>query len=202
MSVERICSVDGCESPVRSRGMCKRHYERMRIHGNTTKPSCRRCGKPLYKMHALHCNACAQVDWRERQRELTCVIDGCRLPRRGVYGLCDMHASRKKRHGDPLKALRVKGVRSIRSVRAGGVRRFGRHERGRWEQKLAYWGHACWMCGAPWEHVDHVKPTSRGGADLIANLRPACASCNHSKSDRWPFDTRRRGQRAEVDHAA
>lgn len=45
----------------------------------------------------------------------------------------------------------------------------------------------CWMCGGPADTIDHVKPLNKGGAHMLANLRPACRSCNSSKSDRWPL---------------
>lgn len=51
--------------------------------------------------------------------------------------------------------------------------------------KLTYWGGLCWMCGEPATQIDHVKPISRGGPHVLANLRPACAPCNRRKSDRW-----------------
>ena len=54
-------------------------------------------------------------------------------------------------------------------------------------EKMSYWGNKCWMCEGPFEHVDHVKPLSKGGPHILANLRPACASCNASKNDRWPL---------------
>ena len=44
----------------------------------------------------------------------------------------------------------------------------------------------CWMCGGAKESVDHVKPLSKGGAHILANLRPACKSCNSRKRNRWP----------------
>ncbi|WP_202376256.1 HNH endonuclease [Mycobacterium intracellulare] len=59
-----------------------------------------------------------------------------------------------------------------------------------WEEKLSYWGNRCWMCRAPLEdnyHRDHVKPLSKGGIDCLANLRPACPSCNTAKGARWPY---------------
>lgn len=43
----------------------------------------------------------------------------------------------------------------------------------------------CWMCRGPKEHIDHVKPLAKGGPHMLANLRPACRSCNTSKQDRW-----------------
>lgn len=55
------------------------------------------------------------------------------------------------------------------------------------EAKMSYWGNKCWMCGGPFEHVDHVKPLAKGGAHVLANLRPSCASCNVKKNARWPL---------------
>lgn len=51
--------------------------------------------------------------------------------------------------------------------------------------KLAYWGNACWMCGADACSLDHVKPVSKGGPHMLANFRPACRSCNSSKGAKW-----------------
>lgn len=53
--------------------------------------------------------------------------------------------------------------------------------------KLAYWGWCCWMCGGEPSTWDHVKPLAKGGAHLLANLRPACGPCNGSKKARWPY---------------
>jgi len=56
------------------------------------------------------------------------------------------------------------------------------------QARIEYFGYKCWMCGAPWESIDHVKPLSKGGSHWPANLRPACISCNASKHAKWPFD--------------
>lgn len=56
--------------------------------------------------------------------------------------------------------------------------------------KIAYWAERCWICLAPWEQIDHVKPLSKGGLHVLANLRPICADCNNRKSNRWPFSPR------------
>ena len=53
------------------------------------------------------------------------------------------------------------------------------------EARLAYWGYRCWVCGQPYEAIDHVKPLSRGGAQWPANLRPIFRSCNSRKNDKW-----------------
>lgn len=51
--------------------------------------------------------------------------------------------------------------------------------------RLAYYGNRCWMCRGPFEHLDHVKPLSKGGSHILANFRPACERCNLSKAARW-----------------
>lgn len=57
--------------------------------------------------------------------------------------------------------------------------------------KLAYWGNRCWMCRSHEDlQIDHVKPLAKGGAHVLANLRPACRPCNLRKSDRWPYPPR------------
>lgn len=58
------------------------------------------------------------------------------------------------------------------------------------DAKLAYWGWTCWMCGGEPKAWDHVKPLSKGGAHMLANLRPACRSCNSVKGSRWAGVTR------------
>jgi 5-methylcytosine-specific restriction endonuclease McrA len=49
---------------------------------------------------------------------------------------------------------------------------------------FAAYGDTCTYCDAPAEHLDHVVPISKGGADAAHNLLPACAPCNLSKSDK------------------
>jgi 5-methylcytosine-specific restriction endonuclease McrA len=56
------------------------------------------------------------------------------------------------------------------------------------QARIDFFGGLCWMCGAEWEHIDHVKPLSKGGSNWPANLRPACGPCNLRKSNQWPYD--------------
>lgn len=52
------------------------------------------------------------------------------------------------------------------------------------KRMLARHRNCCAYCSEPLTdgyHVDHVVPVSRGGANGIGNLAPACASCNVSK---------------------
>lgn len=51
--------------------------------------------------------------------------------------------------------------------------------------RVAYYGSTCYLCrSAPYEHLDHVIPLSRGGSNWPANIRPACASCNVRKGNK------------------
>lgn len=56
--------------------------------------------------------------------------------------------------------------------------------------KCAYWGNRCWICGGPQQAIDHVKPLTKGGLHVLANLRPICWVCNSRKGDKWPYPTR------------
>jgi 5-methylcytosine-specific restriction endonuclease McrA len=53
--------------------------------------------------------------------------------------------------------------------------------------RVAFYGHRCYLCRAPYEAVDHVKPIARGGSNWPANLRPICKPCNSRKRCKWPF---------------
>ena len=55
------------------------------------------------------------------------------------------------------------------------------------EQRMSMFP-GCWVCGGLKEQVDHVKPVSKGGPHILANLRPICSDCNLRKSAKWPFD--------------
>ena len=51
--------------------------------------------------------------------------------------------------------------------------------------RIEYYGSKCYLCRvAPYQHLDHVIPLSRGGSNWPANIRPACSPCNLKKSDR------------------
>lgn len=53
------------------------------------------------------------------------------------------------------------------------------------DARMAVFGYLCWMCGRQADTVDHVKPLAAGGAHALANLRPACRSCNSRKCAQW-----------------
>ena len=57
------------------------------------------------------------------------------------------------------------------------------------KQRWSMFGNRCWLNPShPAEATDHVKPLAAGGADMLANFRPICHSCNASKGAKWPLD--------------
>jgi len=46
-------------------------------------------------------------------------------------------------------------------------------------------GNRCLKCGTADDlSIDHVKPTSKGGANLISNMQTLCRGCNMQKGAR------------------
>lgn len=52
------CSVEGCDNDARTRGLCPKHYQRMRQHGTTDRPAetdnCNHCGTEFTKRNTRH----------------------------------------------------------------------------------------------------------------------------------------------------
>lgn len=71
------CSVDGCALKTRAKGLCTKHYYRMKRHGTTD-------GSAL----------------AHQRRDPVCSVDGCTRAHE-AKGLCSMHWQRWKRHGSP-----------------------------------------------------------------------------------------------------
>ena len=58
--------------------------------------------------------------------------------------------------------------------------------------RMDYYGNKCYLqiygvCTGNFEHVEHVKPLTKGGAHMLCNLRPVCGPCNRRKYNHWPF---------------
>jgi hypothetical protein len=55
-----------------------------------------------------------------------------------------------------------------------------------WKAKLEYYNYSCYLCGTSLQKptIEHRIPLSRGGTNWIANIAPACGSCNSAKRDK------------------
>jgi hypothetical protein len=86
----RQCLVNDCDEPAKSRGWCRKHYQRWCKTGD---PEGVKPGR-----------------WDGYERPV-CFVDGCGAPAH-AQGLCTVHISRFRRHGDPLAGRRLVAVGS------------------------------------------------------------------------------------------
>lgn len=100
------------------------------------------------------------------------------------------HANNADRINARTKAWRDANPEKVRALglidRSRRTRASGRATAQQIADRVAFYGGRCWMCGGPYEHLDHVIPVVRGGTNWPANLRPACADCNHRKGSNLP----------------
>jgi len=82
---------------------------------------------------------------------------------------------------NPEKRAHHSNTRRARQAGNGGS-----HTPADWREKVALLGGCCIYCGRDDVpiHRDHKVPLIRGGTNDIANIVPACASCNSKKGTR------------------
>jgi hypothetical protein len=157
-------------------------------------PTCRACGEPIDPargINAKHCNvSCAR--WARlypgRPKPIGRHCEQCGesieyLMLQARY--CSTRCGDNARRLENPEKYRTKKVsdqqnRKAAQLAAGGL---GVNS-GEWESLLLIYNGACAYCGKPCAAVrDHVWPLARGGRYEIANMLPACARCNMTKSD-------------------
>lgn len=97
-----------------------------------------------------------------------------------------IEAGRRWRKENPEKSrmlIRAQNSARYARIKSASGRSSSLDMQARWD----YYGGKCWMCGATATDSDHVKPLAKGGSNWPANIRPACRSCNRSKSAAWPY---------------
>ena len=191
------CTVDICNRKTHAKGFCFGHYYRFLKHGTAypeiplrtikhggvcTVPNCGR----KYKANGLcggHMTRLTKTGNIQVDKPIR-LIDGTRVCAREscsqlhyALGFCVEHYQKvREYHGNPIRAARIK-ERSVPFTKSELI------------DRLSMYGHKCWICrDAPYEHLDHVKPLSKGGWHMLSNLRPACARCNLKKNSTWPID--------------
>ena len=182
-----------CSSTCRNRANWKRKRE-----GYPSRP-CPRCGGPLAPGQVEQCSAPAcreaqRQDRRkrhaERQRELWNSNPGWRVGRlewRARWREVNRELVRQQDRQFYAANRRMRIARAVeqraRRLQAPTVS----FTTDQLRQRLAMYA-GCWICGDPrWTEADHVKPLAKGGPHMLANLRPACTTCNRRKGATWPF---------------
>lgn len=205
----RLCTVEGCDKPLRARGYCCAHWALWRKYGVPLKkpvpPSyeactvdgCSRAPRSAYaencETHYYRLRRRGTLDLTRPQRPSRgiCRIDGCGKADKGPHGYCSKHHARLTRNGGPL-TLRGPNAPSGEdnphwtgaNATAGAVHQRVRKARG----SAAGWG--CTDCAKPAEHwsYDHTDPDERQDATKgpysldIDRYFPRCVRC-HKRFD-------------------
>lgn len=175
------CKVPGCKGVYLADGLCRQHYNQRRHQR-------RYAADPDYfKRQASRWQAENRERYRARKRQHRLENPGAQRERNKRYYQVNRDALKlaakayRDAHREQGRAWRRRRKALLKAAAVGPV------TAELLAAKFAYWGDRCWMCGGEPTTVDHVKPLSKGGAHVLANLRPACASCNSSKKAVWPY---------------
>ena len=130
---------------------------------------CRRCGERLDKEYKKRrrgklCITCfiADIDYNNRYRQKNNSRAKLRYSLHPTSRLINRRNSYCKQNG-------IQGKYSLNE----------------WELKLKEYDYRCAYCkGKVKLTTDHVIPITRGGANFISNIVPACKSCNSQKGDK------------------
>lgn len=201
------CSVEGCDRRSRGRGLCGKHYQRLRKHGSATPEGVQErdhyqgacvvegcqyaaCKRRMCSAHYQRLMKYGDVS-RTQHRDVTAVKERrCRTCGTDITHMRSNATSCSKYCKylalDRIRAERVKGNPGSLSVSDETRQRILRRANG------------CAYCGArsPLE-IDHVIPLSLGGRHAEGNLVAACRTCNSDKSNlllvEWKRQTNKRG---------
>jgi 5-methylcytosine-specific restriction endonuclease McrA len=141
-------------------------------------PDCRYRRKLAYSRRHLRAQRVTRGQ-AVRGTEMACGRCGTVMVKTGVNQKYCAPCSEAQKAADALEASRryraakanAQGVASAEQIAA----------------RVLFYGALCYVCRAPYEAIDHVKPLAKGGSHWPANLRPICTGCNSGKRDRWPF---------------
>jgi hypothetical protein len=135
--MERTCSIQGCDRPIKSKGLCYRHWYRARHSGDPgaeirrwepRDPVCsvEGCDKPtrarqLCGSHWSQWNRTGAVTPGPTAPPVRggCSVEGCSSPHQG-RGYCNSHLKKFTRYGDPLVKARGKAS-EYRCISCGDI---------------------------------------------------------------------------------
>lgn len=145
-----------CDQPAFARQRCRGHYNRWHYRQNPERH--RQRAKDWYRSNPDKAAA------NRARRDAEALRRGARdyYARNPIAGRIHSAAQRARHFGVP-------GVLTVEAIVA----------------RIAFYGGRCWVCGDPWQQLDHVKPLSAGGPNWPSNVRPICEPCNLTKGSTW-----------------
>ena len=167
-----LCQI--CGDPPRDgrlrRGMCKKHYERWRVHGDPTvthlaMPEVR--GAPRHGTPSCYNSGCR--------------CDGCKAAQSAYIKRWRVENKEKYRAGQ--KRWQLANPLTVKlSAWAAGQRYDGYPPSGETvDYARVLFGDLCSYCGGPAGAIDHVIALTQGGDGNWTNLTAACGPCNSAK---------------------
>lgn len=193
MSGRAPCGVADCDRGSVCRGFCDKHYRRVLKYGD---PHSYNGGEALggqcSESHCVGapvasdlCRKHYRAAWYARNRESV-----------RAYNMKYYAENREKYAEWNAKWVGDNPARKRATQSAAAGRRrarmleatSGHFSTEQLAQRMSMFDNSCWICGGPFQHVDHVKPLAAGGMHTLSNLRPSCANCNRRKNRTWPFN--------------
>lgn len=160
----KICKVDGCKKDAVSKGMCRNHYIQNLKYGD-----------PNVLIKRFNHGPCSVCNERPARKK----------------GMCQKCYYRHRAATNPEFAEKM----SSRNGRRRAAKNGGKSEKYTKSDVIESYGSKCHLCGEDIDltkkypdqqsfTMDHVIPISKGGDDILSNIRPAHFSCNSRKRDR------------------
>lgn len=155
------------------------------------------CNRDGYAYHCKVCKQTAHRDWMAKNREANRLSQAEYRAANRDRARARTVAWRKANPGAMANWRKANPDKTRNNDRVMTARRRARmsavpnvsFSRKQLVERMAYFGNRCWICGGQYDAVDHVKPISKGGANMLSNLRPICTECNSVKCAKWPYPT-------------
>lgn len=162
-------------NPEKAAAKLKRHHEKQRLEGKN-----KYCNRNIEKCRELdHKRWASNPERREQDRQ--------RWEKRKVSGYNEHERERYKQN--PLPKMLKANKRRVLKLNTKGT-----HDEQQLRAKYEYYGKRCYYCQKEISinelTEDHRIPLSKGGADWIANIVPACRSCNSRKGNKTESEYR------------
>lgn len=218
-SPTKTCTHNGCDRPLRARGLCSTHYNQTQTnrHRKVT-VTCEGCGVTVERAtgvrygHTYCSDLCySYARWGGSSCDLpaehmarcigrTCEWTAPPQPRAYICEWCGSTAEtgRSSTRYCADTCARAAGRRRRRAREHGAIGTYS------WAEVTRLWlqfDRQCAYCHTPTNlsaiQAEHVYPLSKGGANNLTNLLPSCGGCNADKRDLllhdWQTDRERRG---------